>query len=163
MSPGLVLNPANKRIMESQATVTSSLSPQFRYVVLALWVLACTVLGWISLTDHRLFERVFFGVFSILGAGLLLVFIEEESALVSNHMLAHGEVVSYRPRRGRWLGGPEYEYRFTALDGRLCEGSSSGRARPGERIALLYNPLLPKKNKPLAAFVFYRFEFPEAS
>ena len=149
--------------MGSQAAVTSSLSPQFRYVGLALWVLACAVLGWVSLTDHRPFERVFFGIFSIVSVGLLLLFIEEESALVSNHMLTQGEVVSYRPRRGKWVGGPEYQYRFTALDGRLYEGSSSGRARPGERIALLYNPLLPKKNKPLAAFVFYRFEFSEAS
>src|SRR5215469_8874675 len=134
--------------MGTSTTVTSSLSPQFRYVVLTVWVLACVVLGWVSLTGQSLFERAFFGIFSILGAWLLLVLIKEESALVSNHTLAHGDVGSYRPRRGRWIG-PTYQYRFTALDGRHYEASSGGNARPGERIAVLYNPLLPRKNKPL--------------
>src|SRR5512132_3842941 len=103
--------------MESQATVSNSVTGRFRYVVLFLWVLASAVIGWVSLTDHRLFERLFFGAFSMIGSALLLFFINEESALVSNHMLTYGDVISYRPGRGRWTGRRGIRYRFIALDG----------------------------------------------
>jgi hypothetical protein len=148
--------------MERQATVSNSLTGRFRYSVLFLWVLACAVIGWVSLTDHRPFERIFWGAFSIIGLALLLFFINEESALVSNHVVTYGEVISYRPRRGRWNGGEEIRYSFTAVDGRVYEATSGGKGQPGERIPILYNPLGPAKNKPLASFMFYRFNLPEA-
>ena len=148
--------------MERQVTVANSLTGRFRYGVLFLWVLACAVIGWVSLTEHRLFERIFWGAFSIIGSALLLFFISEESALVSNHTVAYGDVISYRPRRGKWTGGEEIRYRFTALDGRVYEATSGGKGRPGERIPVLYNPLRPAKNKPLASFMLYRFNLPEA-
>jgi len=143
------------KIMGRQATVISSLRSQFRHEVLTVWLLACVVLGRGRLTGQRLFARVFFGIFSIFGAWLPHISIEEESVLVSNGTLRYRDRVSRPPRRGRWIG-PKCEYQFVALDGRHYEASSGGKAR--QRITLLYNPLLPRKNKPLAAFTFYQLQ-----
>jgi type IV secretory pathway VirB2 component (pilin) len=157
---------AMKDMVASQSTVANSLTGQFRYVVLVVWVLVCGVLGWVGFTDQDLLARIFFGVFLVLASGLLLFFIREESALASNHMFVSGEVLSYSRRSGR-RGGPKVHYRFVALDGRRYEVSSNlfstQRFRTGPQISILYNPLMPQKSKPLAGFIFYRFDGPEAS
>src|SRR5207247_4710997 len=121
---GVRARAAMKDMGASQSTVTNSLTGQFRYIVLVVWVLACTVLGRIGFTDQDLLSRIFFGVFSVLASGLLFFFISEESALASNHMFASGEVLSYSRRTGP-RGGPKVHYRFVALDGHRYEVSSN--------------------------------------
>ena len=158
LAADLKSNSLKKWEVKRQSRVSPS--PQFRYVVLTVWVLSCVVLGWVSLTEQRLFERVFFGIFSILGACLLLVLIEEESALVSNHTLAY-DVGSYRRRRGRWIG-PKCQYRFTTLDATM-KHLQAATLGPENELQPCTIHFLPRKNKPLAAFIFYRFQFPEAS
>jgi len=152
--------------MAGHATVTSSLAGQFRYLVLAVWVLACAVLGWVGVTDQDLLWRIFCGFFSVLWSGLLLVFINQESALAWNHVVAKAEVLSYSRRAGR-RGAPWVQYSFMAMDGQHYEASSNLFSRRGfqvgEQVSVLYNPLLPRKNKPLGGFVFYHFDVPEAS
>jgi hypothetical protein len=150
--------------MPQQTTVTNSLRGQFRYLILALWIAACAVFGWVGLTDQNIGARILLGVISVLASGFMLFVAKEESALVSNHVLANGEVLSYFRRRGRG-GGITVKYRFTAIDGQSYQASSSiyssQSLQTGQRIPVLYNPLLPTESKPLAGFIFYRFDVPE--
>lgn len=147
--------------MSQQTTVTNSVRGQFRYLVLAVWIVACAVFGWIALTDQDLGARILVGVISVLALAFLLLAAKEESALVSNHVLANGEVLSHSRRRG----GAWVEYSFAAIDGRSYKASSkiysSQSLQAGQRILVLYNPLLPTESKPLAGFIFYRFDIPE--
>ena len=140
--------------MPQQTTVTNSVRGQFRYLVLTIWIVACAVFGWIG-------ARILVGVISILASGFLLLAAKEESALISNHVLANGEVLSYS--RGR--GGTSVKYSFAAIDGRSYDALSkiyAGQSlHTGQRIPVLYNPLLPTESKPLAGFIFYRFDVPE--
>lgn len=148
--------------MGTQATVSNSVAGHFRYVVLFLWVLACAVLGWVALTDQHGLGRIVWGIFSVVGSSVLIFTLQQESALASNHAVAYAEVVSYHPRRGRWSGGPESRYRFEALDGRSYEGRCGIKSQPGNRIYVLYNPLMPAKNKAADGFFFYRFDLPKS-
>jgi hypothetical protein len=147
--------------MPQQTTVTNSVRGQFRYLVLTIWIVACAVFGWIGLTDQNIGARILVGVISILASGFLLLAAKEESALISNHVLANGEVLSYS--RGR--GGTSVKYSFAAIDGRsyntLSKIYSGQSLHTGQRIPVLYNPLLPTESKPLAGFIFYRFDVPE--
>ena len=149
--------------MDHSATVTNSVAGQLRYLVLIVWVVICVVFGWVGISDQNILPRLFFGLFSLIGAAFLLFLLHEESALATTHSVATAEVVSYR--RGRAHGrGHEMRYRFVAADRRSYEQSSSvfslREFKKGERILILYNPLRPVVNKPLAGFIFYRFEIP---
>ncbi len=147
--------------MATSSAISTTLTAQFRYIVLLLWVLACAVLGWVGLTEGELVARLLFGVPSLVVATLLMFFLREESRLASNHLLVTAEVECGR----RWGGrrrGTEVKYHFVALDGRTYEQTANvfGRRefKPKDAIPILYNPLMPTKNKPLSGFIFYRFE-----
>jgi hypothetical protein len=58
---------------------------------------------------------------------------------------------------------PKCPYLFRALDARHDGEFSGGNVRTEARIRILYNPVLPRKNKPFTAFISYRFQLPEAS
>ena len=147
--------------MASSSTVSVTLTAQFRYIVFSLWILACAVLGWVGLTEVKLFARLLFGLASLAGFFLLMLFLREESRLATNHLLVMAEVEWSR----RWGGrrrGTEVKYHFFALDGRTYEHQTSvfghGNFKPNDAIPILYNPLMPTNNKPLAGFILYRFE-----
>lgn len=152
--------------MPNQATLTNSITGRFRYPVLVAWVLACALLGWVSLRDRDVvFGRVVFGLVSVLGSLWFLLLANKESALVSNHVVAYGEVLSYCPatRRAR----PTVNYLFRAMGGQRYGASSdlfTGRSfQTGEQICILYNPLLPPQSRPLDGFLFYEFDEPGVS
>jgi hypothetical protein len=89
------------------------------------------------------------------------VFLREESRLATNHLLATAEV-EWSKGWGRRRRGTEVKYHFVALDGRSYEETSNGfghcEFKPKDAIPILYNPLMPTNNKPLAGFILYRFE-----
>jgi hypothetical protein len=152
--------------MSNQATVSDSLTGRFRYIVLVVWVVGGAIVGWVSLTDRDLvFGRVVFGLFLVLPTLWFLFLAKKEYALVSNHLVACGEVVSYcaATRRAR----AKVNYRFLAMDGQRYAASSDlftcRGFQTGEQIHILYDPLVPKKSRPLGGFLFYEFDEPEAS
>ena len=147
--------------MATSSTVSTTLTVQFRYVVFLLWILACAVLGWVGLTEAELFARLLFGVPSLVGSALLMFFLREESRLANNHLLVTAEI-EWSKRLGGRRRGAEVKYHFVALDGRTYEQTSNvfghREFKPKDAIPILYNPLMPTNNKPLAGFIFYRFE-----
>ena len=152
--------------MSNQAPVTGSLTGQFRYIVLVVWILGCAIVGWVSLTDRDVvFGRVVFGLFLILPTLWFLFLAKKEYALVSNHLVAYGEVLSYRDATSR--ARPRVNYHFLGTDGQRYAGASdlfTGRSfQAGEQIHILYDPLVPEKSRPLGGFLFYEFEEPEVS
>ncbi len=102
-----------------------------------------------------------FGVASLVGTALLMFFLREESRLATNHLLVTAEVEWSKRLVGR-RRGTEVKYHFVALDGLTYERISNvfghRKFKPKDAIPILYNPLMPTNNKPLAGFILYRFE-----
>ena len=135
-----------------------SLTPKFRYIVFLLSVLVSLVLGWSSLAAKEWVPRIFLGVGWIAFSGFVLWIFEDESALANNHLCVTGQVISSRRTRR----SVEIRYFYIAPDGVKYEKISHlGRWREfhdGNPIRILVNPLIPASSKPLASFMFYRFD-----
>jgi hypothetical protein len=123
-----------------------------------LSVLISVVLGWSSVAASEWLPRIFWGLAWMVFSGFVLFVFESESELANDHLCVTGQVISSRRTRR----SVQTRYSYVAPDGATYEKVSHlGRWREfheGEAIPVLFAPLKPEISKPLASFMFYRFD-----
>lgn len=133
-----------------------TLRPSFRWHIAVLGALISAVLGFVAATEHGP-GAIVFGFVSVTIAVVVFTVGRREAALLQNYLSVFGKVTAVKRSRR----GSDIQYRFLALDGKVYEGEaclSPVRSKhEGETIVVLYRPLEPASNLPLAGFMFYSF------
>ena len=136
-----------------------SLRASLRIHVVALAVLLCLTLAFVSITSrHELVANLLFGAICLVVMGVSLAVYRREREIADSHVVVVGtvtEVNSDGRRAGRTI-----KYRFVAVAGVQYAGESNwfGNIGAGSDVTVLYKPLDPSVNLPLKQFVFYSFD-----
>lgn len=135
-----------------------SLRGNLRVHAVALAILICLTLAFVSLTSKDAVSRIFFGLFCLGVSGVVIAEYRKETILSEGHLVGSGTITEVRTgARGR----RSIKYQFVAFDGKQYRGESgwgTRRVTVGSEISVLYMPLDPTVNIPLKGFLFYSFQ-----
>ena len=134
-----------------------SLRAHLRSYAIALALVFCLTLAFVTVTSHNTVSMIFWGAFTLATSGFLIGLFRKEKTIAEDHLTARSTVTSVSSGR---RGGLTITYVFIALNGKEYGGSSDWwgkKVQVGSELPVMYKTLKPELNLPSMQFLFYSF------